>query len=110
MRVPPVLAGAVQRTTAEALPALGAPMVGAPGRVRGVTAALISPAGTVPAMLRAVAEVGSAIGTVTVSKTWLLWTAAAVASAATWGPATTTSRRFSWAAVLPPASVGGGVT
>jgi hypothetical protein len=35
--LPPVLAGAVQLTVAEALPVVGAPIVGAPGVVAGVT-------------------------------------------------------------------------
>ena len=34
---PPLLAGAVQLTVAEALPATAGPIVGAPGTVRGVT-------------------------------------------------------------------------
>ena len=39
MAEPPLLAGAVHRTVAEAFAAVGAPMVGAPGTVRGVTEA-----------------------------------------------------------------------
>ena len=38
MALPPLLAGAVHETTAEALPAVAATPVGAPGAVAGVTA------------------------------------------------------------------------
>ena len=51
---PPSLAGAVQVTTAEALPAEAATPVGAPGTVLGVTAVLANDAGEVPAALAAV--------------------------------------------------------
>src|SRR3954453_5439406 len=56
MADPPVLAGAVQRTVAEALPAVGAPIVGAPGAVAvvpavGVTAVDLAEAVPVPAAL-----------------------------------------------------------
>jgi hypothetical protein len=51
---PPLLAGAVQDTTAKALPAVATAPVGAPGTVLGVTAALDEDAGEVPAALAAV--------------------------------------------------------
>ena len=51
---PPSLTGAVQDTTTSALPAVAATPVGAPGTVLGVTAALGSDAGEVPAGLVAV--------------------------------------------------------
>ena len=52
---PPLLAGAVQVTTAEAFPGVADTPVGAPGTVLGVTAALGDDAGEVPAALVAVA-------------------------------------------------------
>ena len=51
---PPLLAGAVQVTTAAALPAVDDTAVGTPGTVLGVTAALEDDAGEVPATLVAV--------------------------------------------------------
>jgi len=51
---PPLLAGAVQVTTAEALPGVAVTAVGAPGTVLGVTAALATDAGEVPTLLVAV--------------------------------------------------------
>ena len=54
---PPLLAGAVQVTTAEAFPGVADTAVGAPGAVgkdNGVTAALASEAGEVPAAFVAV--------------------------------------------------------
>jgi hypothetical protein len=52
---PPLLAGAVHDTTAEALPAIAVTAIGDPGTVRGVTATLGDEAGEVPAALVAVA-------------------------------------------------------
>jgi hypothetical protein len=51
---PPLLAGAVHDTPAWALPAVPPTPVGAPGTVRGVTAALAADAAEVPAALVAV--------------------------------------------------------
>ena len=51
---PPLLAGAAQDTTADALPAAATAPVGAPGTVLGVTPALANDAGEVPAALAAV--------------------------------------------------------
>ena len=51
---PPLLAGAVQETTAEALAAAATAPVGTPGTVLGVTAVLADDAGEVPAALAAV--------------------------------------------------------
>ena len=48
---PPVEAGAVQVTVAWALPRRAATLVGAPGTVAGVTAALAALAGPVPTAL-----------------------------------------------------------
>jgi hypothetical protein len=46
---PPLEAGAVHDTTARALPVIAVTPVGAPGMVRGVTAALGADAGPLPA-------------------------------------------------------------
>jgi hypothetical protein len=54
MADPPLLAGAVQLTVAWPLPAVALTAVGAPGVVRGVTAAEGDEAGPVPARLLAV--------------------------------------------------------
>ena len=51
---PPLLAGAVQRTVAEAFPGVADTAVGAPGTVLGVTAALATDASEAPAALAAV--------------------------------------------------------
>jgi len=51
---PPSLTGAVQLTSASALPAVAITAVGAPGTVLGVTAALSNDAGEVPTTLVAV--------------------------------------------------------
>src|SRR5665648_137387 len=51
---PPLLAGAVQLTVAEAFPGVADTAVGAPGTVLGVTAALATDASDVPAALVAV--------------------------------------------------------
>src|SRR5664280_338319 len=48
---PPLLLGAVQDTTAAVLPGVAATRVGAPGTVFGVTTALASEAGELPAAL-----------------------------------------------------------
>ena len=53
MAAPPLLAGAVQVTVAEALPKVAVPMVGAPGTVAGVTALDCAEAGPVPTLLMA---------------------------------------------------------
>ena len=53
---PPLLAGAVQRTVAEALARVAVPIVGAPGTVAGVTAADSAEAALVPTALVAVTE------------------------------------------------------
>ena len=54
MADPPLLAGAVQLTLAWLSPAAAETAVGAPGTVRGVTAAEAAEAGPVPAALAAV--------------------------------------------------------
>ena len=54
MALPPLLAGAVQVTVAEALPAVADTPVGAPGTVAGVTAVEAAEAAPVPAPLVAV--------------------------------------------------------
>jgi hypothetical protein len=51
---PPLLAGAVKVTVAWALPAVAAPIVGAPGTVAGVTLFEAAEAGPVPTPLVAV--------------------------------------------------------
>ena len=51
---PPLLAGAVQLTTADAFPAVAVTAIGAPGTVLGVTAALGIEASELPAALAAV--------------------------------------------------------
>src|SRR5665648_799197 len=51
---PPLLAGAVQLTIAEAFPGVANTAVGAPGTVLGVTTALATDAGEVPTLLVAV--------------------------------------------------------
>src|SRR5665648_624107 len=51
---PPLLAGAVQLTVAEAFPGVADTAVGAPGTVLGVTAALATDASEVPTLLVAV--------------------------------------------------------
>jgi hypothetical protein len=51
---PPLLAGAAHDTTAWAFPGVAVTAVGAPGTARGVTAALATEAGEVPAALVAV--------------------------------------------------------
>ena len=51
MAAPPLLAGAVQVTVAEALPKVAVPMVGAPGTVAGVTALDWAEAAPVPMAL-----------------------------------------------------------
>ena len=53
MAAPPLEAGAVQVTVAEALPAVAVPMVGAPGVVAGVTALEAADWAPVPTLLMA---------------------------------------------------------
>ena len=54
MADPPLEAGAVKLTLAEVLPGVAVPMVGAPGRVTGVTGLDALEAGPVPMALVAV--------------------------------------------------------
>ena len=51
MAAPPLLAGAVHETVAEALPATPVTLVGAPGTVAGVTDAEAAEAAPIPALL-----------------------------------------------------------
>ncbi len=82
MAAPPVEAGAVQLTVAEALPPVAVPMVGAPGVVAGVTELDWAEAVPVPTLLIAATVkvyVVPLVSPVTVSlvavelKVWAVW-------------------------------------
>ena len=82
MADPPLEAGAVQVTVAEALPTVAVPMVGAPGSVAGVTVLDWAEAGPVPMLLMAATVKVYAVrlvSPVTVSvvavelKVWVAW-------------------------------------